>query len=106
MYSTEMQLTLPIRVKDTCNNGLSYAEGTKLYDILHPILSDEGVIILDFMGIDALASGFLNASFGRLADERGGVGALRGRFQFTGLRASGKHILQHYLQSLSEPERT
>lgn len=60
-----------IYIKDLLINGSFPEGGAKLYDLAKPIMETGGTIKLNFDGVDALPSLFMNVSFGKLIPEFG-----------------------------------
>lgn len=50
----------------TGKHAVTLADGDKLYEVLHEELSKGAKVELDFLGVDVIASPFLNAAIGRL----------------------------------------
>jgi len=47
-------------------NCITIADGQKIYNILHKLLTRDGSVILDFTGVEVFASPFFNAAIGQL----------------------------------------
>lgn len=50
-------------------NCVTYNDGLKVYDLIHPELQRDRRVTLDFAGVRVLVSLFLNAAIGRLLED-------------------------------------
>ena len=50
-------------------NCVTYGDGQKIYDLIHPELHRDRPVELDFAGVRVLVSLFLNAAIGRLLED-------------------------------------
>lgn len=50
-------------------NCVTYGDGQKVYDLVHPELQQNRPVELDFTGVRVLVSLFLNAAIGRLLED-------------------------------------
>jgi len=50
-------------------NCVTYGDGQKVYDLVHPELQRARAVELDFAGVRVLVSLFLNAAIGRLLED-------------------------------------
>lgn len=61
----------PIYIKELLFDGSFPDGGARLYDLARPIIASSGTVRLNFSGVDALPSLFMNVSFGKLIPEFG-----------------------------------
>lgn len=78
--------------------ALSSSSGQKLYDVIFPALKDEDLVEVDFDGVCAVASAFLNAAVGQLLRTFDGE-QLNTNLKFLNLNSSGELALRHVIRN-------
>ncbi len=70
ILSSERTMPMKINVRQLAGeNCISYEDGQKVYDLVHPELQAGRPVELDFSGVRVLVSLFLNAGIGRLLED-------------------------------------
>lgn len=77
-------------------NGSFPEGGAKLYDIAKPIMVSGGIIRLNFDGVDALPSLFMNVSFGKLIPEFGIKNVIQSLKFYDISRVELEHIRRYF----------
>jgi len=49
--------------------AITQEDGQQIYDLIHPVLREGRVVVVDFTGIRVLASPFLNMAIGQLLED-------------------------------------
>lgn len=81
--------------------GKSYPEsGTALYGNIIQQMQADGKIEIDLKGVLSLPSMFLNASFGRIANEYG-TNALKSKVTFFNISKAQAERLSNYFENLA-----
>lgn len=68
LYSEGIAMKLSVR-NLVGSNCVTYGDGQKVYDLIHPELQRDRPVELDFEGVRVLVSLFLNAAIGRLLED-------------------------------------
>jgi hypothetical protein len=73
-------------------NCITVEDGERIYQLIHPELTRECDVTLDFSGVSIFASPFFNAAIGQLLRDMS-VENLKLHLHFEGLSAHGNHVL-------------
>jgi hypothetical protein len=75
--------------------------GQKIYEKIYPLLIQETVVELDFLGVKAYASPFFNYAIGQLLRDIS-ADQLRDRIRFTNISATGENVLKLVIDSAKQ----
>lgn len=78
--------------------GVTLEDGEAVYDAIHPLLSQDVDVTLDFRDVTIFASPFFNAAIGRLVSEFSAK-QLNDRLHFVKLSAAGQSTLQRVIEN-------
>lgn len=90
-----MMLNVISAIGDNC---ITVEDGERIYQIIHPELSKEHDVTLDFTGVSVFASPFFNAAIGQLLRDVP-VQHLQSHLQFEGLSPHGNHVLTRVIDN-------
>lgn len=88
--------------------AVSSEDGEKLYELANAALDKGDAVVLDFEGVEALITAFLNASVGQLY-KRDDRDSLDERIKFRGLDEDDEEIIERVVEAAkryyADPER-
>jgi hypothetical protein len=79
-------------------NCITVEDGERIFQLIHPEISKEQDVTLDFTGVSIFASPFFNAAIGQLLRDVP-LQHLQSRLHFVGLSPHGNHVLTRVIEN-------
>lgn len=79
-------------------NCITVEDGERIYQLIHPELTKEQDVTLDFTGVTIFASPFFNAAIGQLLHDVP-LHHLQSHLHFEGLSPNGNHVLIRVIEN-------
>jgi STAS-like domain of unknown function (DUF4325) len=93
-----------ILVKDFTSGGMDFSSGTSLLNHIESVRSDDDYILLDFSGVDAITTAFMNGSIGAWIIKNN-LELFKNKFKYVNLSPTMWQIIRNYVIKQFESQK-